>query len=97
MGADIDFSNRKDVNVGVLINRLETTGSDEYHTLSGIEIDITKNKMGANIIQKVIGGMKNIIFDDIKITDTSTGTNNYSNLIMYNYGTLDNLTFNFIL
>lgn len=91
--ADIDFSSRKDVNVGVLINRLETTGTDEYHTLSGIEIDITKNKMGANIIQKVIGGMKNIIFDDIKITDTSPGTNNYSNLIMYNYGILENLAF----
>lgn len=91
--ADIDFSSRKDVNVGVLINRLETTGADEYHTLSGIELDVTKNVIGTNIIQKVIGGMRNIIFDDIKITDTSTGTNNYSNLIMYNYGELENLTF----
>lgn len=91
--ADIDFSSRKDVNLGVLINRLETTGADEYHTLSGIEVTVDKNKMGTNIIQKVIGGLKNIIFDDIKITDTSTGNNNYSNIIMYNYGELENLTF----
>ena len=91
--ADLDFSSRKDINLGVLINRLETTGEDEYHTLSGIEINVDKNKIGTNIIQKVIGGMKNIIFDDVKIKDTSTGTNNYSNLIMYNYGELENLTF----
>lgn len=90
---DIDFSNRKDVNVGIVINRLETTGEDEYHTLSGIELSVNKNVIGTNIIQKVISGMKNIIFDDIKITDTSNGTNNYSNLIMYNYGDLENLTF----
>ena len=91
--ADIDFSSRKDVNVGVLINRLETTGADEYHTISGIELNVTKNVIGTNIIQKVISGMKNIIFDDIKVTDTSTSTNNYSNLIMYNYGELENLVF----
>lgn len=91
--ADIDFSSRKDVNVGVLINRLETTGADEYHTLSGIELNVTKNVIGTNIIQKVISGMKNIVFDDIKVTDTSTSTNNYSNLIMYNYGELENLIF----
>ena len=90
---DLDFSNRKDVNIGVMINRLETTGADEYHTLSGIEVNVSANKIGTNIIQKVIGGMKNIVFDNIKITDTSTGTNSYSNLIMYNYGELENLIF----
>lgn len=91
--ADIDFSSRKDVNTNVIINRLETTGADEVRTLSGIEVTNTKNKTGVNIIQKVIGGMKNIAFKDIKITDTSTGNNNYNNVIMYNYGELENLSF----
>lgn len=91
--ADLDFSSRKDVNTGVLINRLETTRDDEFHTISGLELNVTKNTTGVNLIQKVIVSMKNIIFDNIKITDTSTGANNFSNIIRYNYGVLQNLTF----
>lgn len=90
---DIDFTGKTNVNLQVLFNRLETVSDDEVHTLKGITIDIAKNTSNVSIIQSVSASIKNINFENIKITDTSTGANNYINLIRYNYGNLENLSF----
>lgn len=97
--ADIDFTDKDDINTNVMFNRLEVTGTDAQgnpltHTLKGIDLTYKSNGNYHVLIQKVSTALKNVNFEDINITDTSTSTSyNYVGLIMYNYGELDNLSF----
>ena len=91
---DLDFTGKKDANRNIVLNRLETTGTNEVRTIKGITINNSVNKNSVNIIQKVLGNMKNINFQNITINDNSPGTNNYVNIIHFNYGNLENISFN---
>lgn len=90
---DISFKDEDKINTGVVFNRLETSGSAINYTLSGFNLNINKNQNYTNVIAKVITSFKNIIVKDFTITNESTSANNYSNIILFNYGTLDNLRF----
>ena len=91
---DLDFTGKKEVNRNIVINRLETTGTTEIRTIKGITINNSVNKNSVNLIQKVLGNMKNINFENITINDNSPGTNNYVNIIHFNYADLENISFN---
>lgn len=91
--SDLDFTDRKDVNTGVIFNRLETTGAHEVHTIKGIDITTNTDVNSLSFIQRVYANMQNITFEDITITDTSTKTNSYIDLIRNNYGDMNNVTF----
>lgn len=91
---DLDFTGKKDAKKNIVLNRLETTGATEIRTIKGIKVTNSANKGNINIIQKVLGNIKNINFEEITITDTSTQTNNYINIILFNYGSMENVHFN---
>lgn len=96
---NIDFTGKKDVKTNVMFNRLEVTGTDESgnpltHTIKGINLEYTSNGNYHVLIQKVNTALKNVNFEGISIKDTTTSTsNNYVGLIMYNYGELANVSF----
>lgn len=85
--ADIDFSNKVNVNTGVVFNRLE--GTDDGHTLKNLEI--TSAKPGVSLIKQINTSISNIIFDNISISSTASG--GYAGVIQYTYGNMQNLTF----
>ena len=85
--ADIDFSNKVNVNTGVVFNRLE--GTDGGHTLKNLEITSTKAQL--SFIRQVDTSVSNVIFDNINIS--STGSGSYAGIILYTYGNIQNLTF----
>lgn len=91
---DLDFTGKKDAKKNIVLNRLETTGATEIRTIKGISLTNTTNKSSINIIQKVLGNIKNINFEEITITDTSSSTQNYVNIILFNYGNMENVHFN---
>ncbi len=93
LAADLDFTDKTDINTNVVINRLETQSASDYKTIKGIEINNKINKSAVTLIDKVLSKMSNITFEDITINDTSTGANNYVNIIMFNYAELDNIKF----
>ncbi len=85
--ADIDFSDKVNVNTGVVFNRLE--GTDNGHTLKNLEIVSTKNNL--SLIKQIDTSISNVIFDNINISSTASG--NYAAVIQYTYGTMQGLTF----
>ena len=85
--ADIDFSDKVNVNTEVVFNRLE--GTDNGHTLKNLEIISTKNNL--SLIKQINTSISNIIFDNIKISTTASG--NYAGIIQFTYGTMRDLTF----
>ena len=85
--ADIDFSNKVNVNTGVVFNRLE--GTDGGHTLKNLEITSTKAQL--SFIKQIDTSVSNVIFDNIKVSTTASG--NYASIIQYTYGSMENLTF----
>ena len=89
---DIDFTD-KDFNTSVVFNRLETNSDSEFHTLSGMHLDISIAGNNKCIISRVVAALKNINFNDIKIETTQTTGNNYFNLITYAYGYMKNVTY----
>ncbi|MGM9877694.1 MAG: LamG-like jellyroll fold domain-containing protein [Bacilli bacterium] len=90
---NINFAGRDKVNTDVVINRLETAGEDINYSLYGFDINVTKAKNYTNIISRIVTSFKNITIKDTTITDMTTSGNNYSNIILFNYGTLSNLRF----
>lgn len=87
--ADIDFSNKVNVNTGVVFNRLE--GTDGGHTLKNLDIVVSNNVNNISFIRQVDSSLSNVIFDNINII--STGSGSYAGIILYTYGNIQNLTF----
>ncbi len=85
--ADIDFSDKVNVNTEVVFNRLE--GTDGGHTLKNLEIVSTKNNL--SLIKQINTSISNVTFDNIKLSTTASG--NYAGIIQYTYGSMENLTF----
>lgn len=90
---NIDFTGKTNVKTKVMFNRLETPGDGIEYTISNINLEYTKGENYHNLIQKVNAAMSNVKFDNIKITDKTTGNHSYMNLIMYNYANLKNVDF----
>ena len=85
--ADIDFSNKVNVNTEVVFNRLE--GTDGGHTLKNLEISSSKTQV--SFIKQINTSISNVTFDNINIS--STGSGSYAGIIQYTYGTIQSLTF----
>lgn len=85
--ADIDFSNKVNVNTEVIFNRLE--GTDDGHTLKNLEISSSKTQV--SFIKQINTIISNVTFDNINISSTGSGI--YAGIILYTYGTMQNLTF----
>ena len=85
--ADIDFSNKVNVNTEVVFNRLE--GTDDGHTLKNLEISSSKTQV--SFIKQINTIISNVTFDNINISSTGSGI--YAGIILYTYGTMRNLTF----
>ena len=66
--ADIDFAGKKDMKTNVGMNRLESPG--EKHSLKNIEIEVNESSFG--IIGTIKESMKNISFENIKITNKNS-------------------------
>ncbi len=90
--SDIDFTNKTDVNTGVVFNRLETN-DDGVHTLKGIKLAVVDNQDGFSIINRVDTSIKNIGFEVVSIVDTTTKSNDYVNVIGNIYGSVENVSF----
>ncbi len=68
---DIDFTGKENIKKDVTIGRLEAEGNKK--TLKNIKISTDKSDTG--LIKSVQNSMKNIIFENIEITNTATITN----------------------
>ena len=85
--ADIDFSGKTNVKTNVNINRLE--GTDGGHTLSNITVNF--NRAGQGLIDTVAARISDVNFSNINITNTGSG--NYSAVINYLNGNMENVRF----
>jgi hypothetical protein len=91
---DIDFTGKSKINTGVAFNRLETSTDDTTFSLKGINLEYKTNGSYNGLISKISTSIKNIGFEDITITNTSTASNNFNNIIIYNYGIMKGVKFN---
>lgn len=92
LNTDLDFSNIKEINHDVLINRLESSG--EVHTIKNITIT---DESTWHLIKSLSGSLKNIKFENITLTDTATSipkTNKkYAIIETVNYASISNIIF----
>lgn len=86
---DIDFENREDIKTEVTIGRLEAEG--EPKKLKNIKITIDKSKTG--LIKNVRNSMKNITFENIEITSSTSSTIQNIGIIGITTGTYENIEF----
>lgn len=91
---NIDFKDKTKVKSNVMFNRLETPGGNLEYSLSNINLEFMTGGHYHALIQKVSTAISNIKFENITITDQTSGQHNNVNLIMYNYGSINNVTFN---
>ncbi len=89
--ADIDFTEKTNIKNNITVNRLEA--ENNVYTLKNIELSY--NIANSGFINNVKTSMKNICFENVKITNTS-GTGNYFGVIASNNGNLENLEFNHV-
>ena len=89
---DIDFTGL-DFKKGVVFNRLETPSKTEHYTLKGFRYNSNVSGNNKAIINKVVTSLRNINFEDIKISNTQGTNNSYINLINYNYGSISDVNF----
>lgn len=87
--ADIDFTGKNDIKTNLTIGRLETDG--EKRKLSNIELSLSGNRQG--FIQNIQNNMENVIFDNIRITQTGNGNYSYLGLILNNSANFNNIEF----
>lgn len=90
---DLDFTGKNDVNMGVLINRLETVSDSEVKTIKGLNITNTTNKHGVSLIKRLYTKLDNINFENFTINDTTKSTNSYVTIIQYNYADITDVNF----
>lgn len=91
---DIDFTGVSPVNTEVMINKLETENESTNYSLKNMTIEYTKNGTYFGLIRKVVKKLSNINFENINISNTSTGVNNYNDLINMNFGEIKKCNFN---
>lgn len=91
---DIDFTGVSPVNTEVMINKLETENDTTNYSLKNMNIEYTKNGTYFGLIRKVVKKLSNINFENINISNTSTGNNNYNDLINMNFGEIKKCNFN---
>ena len=90
---DISFSGKTDVNMGVLINRLETVSDDKVYTISDFSLTNTTNRHGVALIKRLYTKLDNVNFENFYIKDTSTTANSYVAIIQYNYADITDVNF----
>ena len=88
--ADIDFAGKKDMKTNVGMNRLESPG--EKHSLKNIEIEVNESSFG--MIGTIKESMKNISFENIKITNKNS--ENRVGVIAMSSADLENISWNHI-
>ena len=86
---DIDFANREDIKTEVTIGRLEAEG--EPKKLKNIKIAIDKSETG--LIKNVRNSIKNITFENIEITSSTSSTIQNIGIIGTTTGTYENIEF----
>ena len=86
---DIDFANREDIKTEVTIGRLEAEG--EPKKLKNIKIAIDKSETG--LIKNVRNSIKNITFENIEITSSTSSTIQNIGIIGTTAGTYENIEF----
>ena len=86
--ADIDFSGRTNVKNNITVNRLEA--ENRIYTLKNI--DLSYDSPNTGLINNVKSSIKNIGFENIKLTNTSN-SGNYFGVISSNSGNMENLNF----
>ena len=88
--ADIDFSGITNINANVSIGRLE--GQGEGHTIKNITIDNISTSFA--LIKKITTSLKNVTFENIKLTTKSNvNIGYYCNIIRLNFADADNVLF----
>ena len=85
--ADIDFKDKKNININVIFNRLE--GMDDGHTLKNFEYKTTSGN--TYLIKEVKTSLKNVNFEGFNLT--SSKSYNGLAIIGYTYGDLINVNF----
>ena len=91
---DIDVTGKSRINTGVAFNRLETSTDETTFSLKGINLEYKTNGSYYGLISKVVTSIKNIGFEDITITNSSTAGNSFNNIMIYNYGIMSGVKFN---
>lgn len=91
---DIDFTGKSRINTGVAFNRLETSTDETTFSLKGINLEYKTNGSYYGLISKVVTSIKNIGFEDVTITNSSTAGNSFNNIMIYNYGIMSGVKFN---
>ena len=86
--ADIDFSGKTNIKNNITINRLEA--ENNIYTLKNIEL--TYNTANTGLINNIKESIKNIGFENITLTNTSS-SGNYFGVIASNNGNIENLNF----
>ena len=95
--ADIDFSGRTNVKNNISVNRLE---ANSMKTLKNIELTFDETKTG--FIKEVKSSLRNIKFENIKITNTydvrdqfslSFAEDTYSGVVAWSIGIVENVEF----
>ena len=94
---DIDLSqatNQTNITLNRLIGKDKIVdGEKTKYQIHNFNLENKSNKTGICILEKVVNGISNINFNNITITDTSTGGNSYINIIRYNYGDMSDMVF----
>ncbi len=91
---DLDFTGKTKIKTNVMFNRLETPGGNLEYSIKNINLDFPTAGNYHALIQRISTAVTNIKFENITITDKTSGTQSNVNVIMYNYGSIKNLKFN---
>ena len=90
---NLDFTGKTKIKTNVMFNRLETPGGNLEYSIKNINLDFQSSGNYHSLIQKISTAISNINFENITITDHTSGNNNNVNIIMYSYGDISNLEF----
>lgn len=92
LNADLDFSDIKEINHDVMINRLEGTGNG--HTIKNITIT---DQTTWHLIKSVSSTLNNVTFENITLTDSSSSISQsdrkYAIVELANYANITNINF----
>ncbi|MEG2379194.1 MAG: glycine rich domain-containing protein [Bacilli bacterium] len=91
--ADIDFTGKINTNHNVLFNRLEGTGTTKK-VLKNLDLKVSGNDQA--FIKSINSHINNIEFNNITITNTSANNVSRNALILYAFGSFENIDFKMI-
>lgn len=90
---DIDLSG-KEINTGLVFNRLESNSSEHMYKISGINLTVNDRMYNQGIISRINSTLQGIEFSDITYINTNnTSGYNYFNIISSQIGTIKNMKF----